>query len=77
MMHMTAMKCITAHKKLGKLGVLRENDIFSYNAPILPPISPQNSGTPPMKLCFWNEQDLGNLQLKRNLQVCYELKIFI
>ena len=56
-------------------GALENNDIF----PLWPYTSthpPQNSGIPFLwSLCFWNEQDLDNLQLKRNLPVCCKLKI--
>ena len=72
------MKCITTHKKVREIGgALGKNDIFSYYVPILSPIFPHNLGTPSLwNLCFWIKQNLGNLQLKRNWQVCYELKIY-
>ena len=47
MQYVTAMKCVTTHKKLGKLGVLWEKiDIFPHYAPIFLPILPHNWGTP-------------------------------
>ena len=39
---------------------------------------PKNSGTPSLwNLCFWNEQDFGNLQLKINLQSLPWIKDFM
>ena len=70
------MKCITTHKKNWEIGgALGKNDIIPI-CPYSSTHSPQNLGTPSVRnLCFWNEQDLGNLQLKRYLQVYNELKI--
>ena len=63
-------------KKIREIGgALEKNDIFPTMSLYFHP-PPQNSGTPSLSnLSFWNEQDLGNLLLKRNLQVRYELKI--
>ena len=51
MQYVTAMKCITTHKKLGKLGVLwGKIDIFSHYAPILPPIPLKIWALPPYEI---------------------------
>ena len=66
MQYRTAINCITTNKIIREIGgASGKNDSFP-TVPILLSILPQNYGTPfQSNLCFWDEQDLGNLQLKK------------
>ena len=62
MQYITVMKCTTTHKSSAS----EKNYLFSL-CPYTSTLPPQNSGTPSLRyLCLWNEQELGNLLLKRN-----------
>ena len=76
MQYITAMKFITTHKKFRENGgASGKNNIFSTISLYFHPSPFKIRAIPPYEICFWNEQDLGNPQLKRNAHVCYELKI--
>ena len=62
--------CITTHRKI------RGNPGCFSPYTFIHPLSKFGHSLP-MKFMLWNEQDLGNLQLKRNVQVWYDLKFLL
>ena len=73
MQYMTAMSCITTHKKIREIGGdLGKNNISHY-VPILPPTPSKFGPFLHMKFMFLQRQDLGLLQIERNLQVCLKV----
>ena len=51
MHYITALKCITTHKKIREIGdALGKNDIFSHYVPILPPIPLKIRALPPYEI---------------------------